>query len=535
MKFTKRIGVSACVALAAVLVAAGCGSDSSDGGASGGGGEALDLVPKTAVGYGVMDLDFSKDSWKQFEQLAGAFSADFSLTKEVGEFVDKNADYERDVKPWLGKSAGVAVTGLDIKKLMANDTAKSGAKTTPKDDGIEAFSWLELKDGDKYATFLKEQKYTESGTIGDYDVWTDAKNERYIGVSDDLAVTSPTKAQLTKVVNFDGDSIEDAEGVDDLKSDLEDDGLATVIVNGAAVRKLAKDNGAADLVADLDEYQGQAMQLLAEDKGLHVHSFSMGMKSEEKADDSMDLFLQSPSNSIMVLGGHDMGATLESGLTAVSKNKKYGATVTQLSALLGLDAKQIGDAFSGEFTLGLAGSDAGVQALIGSAVGALVSKDSKNLNAPALVKTNALTLAFAKGDETAETLQKLMGGASTLLRSPKGKTAMKGNFQTMQTAVRGFPLTVATSSDVAALSLGSDVFTTWGKAKLSDSAVFKDAWEAADAPDGATGSMWVDFARIAKLADLKGTEGTMVGGWVGWAAQDGDKGTIDVFMHVPKS
>jgi hypothetical protein len=526
VKLKTRIGAAALCVLAGALVAAGCGSDSSDGGTAS--GKALDLVPKSAIGYATIDLDFGSDSWTQFNMLAGAFDPNFDIEKAVAGRAGKDTDFDKDIKPWLGDSAGAAITKLDL------DAALQAKKLAA---GSTGFSWIELKDHAKFETFLKDKGYTKDGTAGDFDVWKDAKAKRFIGTTDELAISAQTKAKLDEVTDYDGDTIDDAD-LDGVTGKLGDDSVMRVIVNGDAVHDaVAASNTGKSFGGGkgLEKFEGAAMELTPEDNGFHAHMFSKGLTSKDSGDASSDLFESLPGDTVLSIGGHDFGSTLQTTLGAVAKNPTYGGTATQFMALLGIDAKQVGTAFSGDFAVGLSGTDAGLGAVVGAVAGAFVQKSLKGINPVALAKGAALTLAFEKGDETSETLDKLGVGASRLLRAPAPKVGKVGVFQTKSTAVLGMPLTVASSEDIAALSLGTDVFGKWGSPKLGDNATLKAAWDAADAPDDAAGSFWFDYPRIAKIMERKSADGVTPGGWVGWGSHEGDTTNLDVFMHVATS
>ncbi|MEO6866678.1 MAG: DUF3352 domain-containing protein [Gaiellales bacterium] len=521
MKLTTRIGAAVCALVVGGLLAAGCGSSSSSNGTS---GKALDLVPKTAIGYATADLNFNDGSWTKFEKLAGAFDANFNLDQQIGKMGGKNVDYQRDLKPWLGKSGGVAIDAIDIDAAM---------KSKKGDGGIQAFSWVEITNRAKLESYLKSQHYTKDGSASDFAAWKDAKGSSFVGVSNDLMISNSTLAGLKAVASYKGDSITDASGVKDITENVDKNALARVIINGPAIASSINKSKLGGSLADgkaLGKLQGAALVVTAEDKGLHVHSFTKGMAS--KGDDSNDLFKSIPADTVVGLGGHNLGSALEQGLGVASKSPKLGGAITQIGALLGITPAQIGSAFSGQFTLGLSGSDAGLQSVLGSVVGAVVSKNLKSLNPAAIAKSSALTLAFSGGTNTAQTLGKITLGAGRLLHSPAAKVAKVGTFQTSSTTIAGLPVTVAASKDVSALSIGTDVFSKWGTAKLGDNATFTSAWAAAGAPDNATASFWLDYPRIAKLADLKGKAGTTAGGWVGWGTHSGDMTTFDVFMQA---
>src|SRR5690606_34124607 len=105
-------------------------------------------------------------------------------------------------------------------------------------------------------------------------------------------------------------------------------------------------------------------------------------------------------------------------------------------------------------------------------------------------------------------------------------------FATKQLNLQGLPITTATSDDVAAVSLGLDVFDGWGDDGLADSDAFSDAWDAADAPDETAGIMWLAAGRIASLAGLEGSDDATIGGMVGWTVAGGTEYEMGAFLHI---
>lgn len=515
-----RSGVAAVVVVSAALVAAGCGSDS-DSSSAAKDAKALDFVPKTALGYATVDLDLEGDNWKQFEKLAGAFTEDFDLEKEIADLGDEDdkTDYKKDIAPWLGAGAGAAVI----------DVAKNG-------DDAEAFVWIELEDRAKFEDYAKGEGFKKDGSAGDFDFWT--KKDDTFAVSDDLAITGETKAQIKKIVEFDGDSITSVDGLDSVIDDLEGDSLATIVVNGDGVRDWIKKDDDLKALANnkqLKEFDGAAVSFAAEDEGFRLSGVSKG-GTEGSSNGGTDVLRGLPGNTVLALGGNDLGGGIKSALdSAGESDATVQSAVAQVSGLLGVEVGELQKAFDGEFVLGVSGEDDGLQALVGTIAGAAMGGGMEGVNPASLTKAGAITLAFEANDDTAATLDKIAGAVGGLTGGGTPKAGTAGDFETKTMSVMGLPVTAASKDDVAAISIGTDVFTGWGSDSLGDNAAFKDAWKAAGAPDDVAVSFWADFPRVAKLAELKSKSGVTAGGWVGFGEADGGDASFDLFMHVKES
>ena len=527
MKLYLRCGAAAIAVATAALVAAGCGGGSGASDAAKN-AKALDYVPKDALGYVIVNTDFDGDAWKQFDDLAVAFDEDF---KSVGSQVEKSfstdsddkIDFEKDVEPWLGENAGAAVLSV------GGDEGATDA---------EALIWIEITDRAKFEDFAKDRGAKKDGSEGDFDIWADG-DDTFLAVSDDLVITTDgTKKDLTSIVSYDGDSITDAEGVDDVAGEVEGDTLAAFVLSGPGLRAAVKDVDQLESLSnakELKEFDGLSFGFGAEDDGFRIHGYAGGIGEVKNA--SNDVFKDLPGTSLLAVGGNDLGGTIkEAAETLGEDNAQVQQSVGALSGALGVDLDDLAEAFSGEFALSIAGGDEVLGQIAGGAMGAAMGAGVGGVDPAAIAKTGSLTLAFEAGDTTAETMDKLVGAVGGLTgagAAPKSGTS--GDFETKTFTAGGLPVTAASSDDVAALSVGTDVFAKWGEDTLGDNEAFKDAWKAADAPDDVAFSFFADFGRIAKVIDLKSGEGVTPGGWVAWAEGDDDNATFDVFMHVDES
>lgn len=506
------------------MLAAACGGSDSGSTKAAKNAAALDFVPKDALGYVTFDTDFGGDNWTKASELATAIKPDLkSVEDQIVESAtsdDSDVDWKKDVEPWLGESAGAAL--LDMKA----------------DGGADAFIWVEVKDRSALESFAKDQGGKKGDKVGDFTVWTNKDDSSVVGVSDDLAILTDDTATLKKVVEYDGDSIKDVDGVSDAIDGVDGDALATFVVSGDGVRAAAKDNEQLKGVAEADQlkdFDALAASVSAKDDGFRIEG--MEVSASEGTAENVDhpIFNDLPASTVLAVGGYNLGGVVDSALESFGKdNAQVQQGVGAISAVLGVDTKDLAKALDGEFALALSADDQGLGAVVGSAAGAAMGGGGLSGVDPAgVLKAGTLLLAFEETGTTGETLGKIGGSAGALTGSPAApKTGTAGDFKTSTMNVQGLPVTMAMSDDVAAVSLGLDVFSTWGDDTLADYAPFKDAWSAADAPDKSVSTMWLDTGRIAKLAGLTGSDKAQLGGMVGWSKDDGKKYEFGAFLHI---
>jgi hypothetical protein len=521
LKLFNRGGLADIAIASAGLVAAGCGGSGGSGAtAAAKDSKGLDFIPKSALGYVTVDADLEGDNWKQFNELATAFDPEFDgAAKELSKAAD-DVDYKKEVDPWMGDSAGIALLSA-------------------KEDDIVV--WIELQDKAKFEKFAKSQGWKKGAKIDEYSTYSDPEDDTtHVAYNDDIAIMTGSRASLSKRVKYDGDSITDADGVSDAIDEAGDDALVTLVVNGEGVRKaIASEKDLASLkdVEQLKDFKAAALSLAAEDKGMRLTGF-VGSDGE-KAFDNVEhpIFEDLPADTVLAFGGTDFGGTVKKVAEEAGKeNSQIQQGIGAAEAALGIDLDDLAKNMDGEFVLGMSSDDAGLGALAGNVVGAAMGGGSSDLDPAALAKSASVILAFEETGKSSETLDKLVqagGGLAGATGAPK--TGTSGDFETKTYTVAGFPLTTASSDDVAALAVGADPFEAWGGDEtLGKLDTFSDAWDAADAPDKSAGLMWLDVARIAKLAGVESGDKRELGGMVGWAESDDSNAKFGAFLHIPE-
>jgi hypothetical protein len=530
VKLFTRGGIAASAIAVAAFVAAGCGGSGGSGASSAAkDSAALDLVPKDAIAYVTLDTDLEGEGWKQFNELATAFDPEFKgVSKEIEDSASEDekseTTYKDDVDPWLGDSAGAALLAVN-----------------QEGDDADFFMWAELEDKAKFEAFAKDQKWKSGKDIGDWKTYTDPEDEtNNVAYSDDLVVLAPSRKQLETRVEYDGDSITDAEGVTDAVDEAGgDDALVTAVLSGAGVRKLIEENEQLKQLSGnkrLKDFQAAAFSVAAEDEGMRISGF-VGAEGEESTENvEHPIFEDLPASTIFAVGGEDFGGTAKELVNEAGKeSKQIQQGIGAAEAALGVTLDDLADALDGEFVLGLSADDAGLASLVGGAAGAAMGGGTSGLDPSKLLSSGSLILAFEETGDTAETLGKALSSGAALAQAQVGKEATMGDFKAQTMTISGVPVTSAANDDLSVIQVGKDVLGTWGDESLGDSDAYKDAWKAADAPGESAGVFWLDAGRIAKLVGVKSGDERELGGLVGWAEADGSNAKFGAFLHVPEA
>lgn len=545
MKLNTRGGIAAIAIVGAALVATGCGGSGGGGGSTDAAKDAaaLDFVPNTALGYATVNTDFSGDAWTQASELATAFDADVKpVDEQIAEGAadgENGVDFEKDVEPWLGESGGVAVLSMGSDAEAEAEATEPGAEAeSAADEKAEAFAWVDIEDRAAFESFVKDQDFEKGSEVEGFTVWSNEEDESWLALRDDLAIFAESEAQLTNVLEYDGDSIKDAEGVSDAIDEVEgDDALATLVVNGEGLRAAAQEDpnlkGFAN-AEQLEKLEAFAMTVTAGDEGYRVDGGAKLSGETDAENAAFEVFDQLPGNTVFAIGGRDLGGVTQRTAEAAGEdNQQIQQAIGAGSAVLGVTLEDLAAALDGEFALALAADDEGLGSIAGGAVGAAMGGGTQGVDPGQLLRSGTLLLAFEETGDTGAMLDKIVSGVSGLSGSQsQPRTETRGDFETKEATLQGLPVTTASSDDVAAISLGLDAFENWGDEPLGELEAFTSAWETAEAPDETVARMWLDAGRVTTLAGLEGAEDKSVRGMVGWTEADGEMYRVGAFLHI---
>lgn len=536
-----RGGIAAIAIAGSAFIAAGCGGGGSGSSEAAKESAALDYVPATALAYVTVDTDFTGEGWSQFSDLATVFDADFDpIDEQIAEASkdgDEEVDFQEDVDPWLGQSGGLAV--LSVKSDESHDAMDKDAMEDHSGGafgGAEMFVWVEVDDREALEAFAEDQGFEKGDDAGDFSIWTEG-DDNAIAMGDDLALFAETPEQLEAIVDYDGDSIRDSDGIDDAIDGLDGDALGTLVISGDGLRAAAKEDEDLASFAEaeqLKDFEAFALSIAAEDDGFRLAGNAVSASEGSAENIEHPIFLDLPDNTVLAIGGGGLGGLVKSVAEGAGKgNPQVQQGIGAVTAVLGVSLDDLEETMDGEFVLGLASDDEGLGALAGGVAGAAMGGGTSSLDPGQILQAGTLLLAFEETGKTGDTLKKVAGSAGALAGGGAApKTGTSGDFETSTMSVQGLPITLGTTDEVAAVSLGLDVFDGWGGDTLGELDSFTNAWDAADAPDESVSAIWFDAGRVATLAGLEGAEDKQLGGLVGWSVDDGAEYEIGMFLHV---
>ena len=239
-------------AIAAALIAAGCGNSGGSGNAT---EEALSYMPKDAPVVVSIDTDPDGDQWKQVNNLIGKFPFAGQIKSQAKQSFNSssNLDFDKDIKPILGNE--FIVTIPDTGALQQSNSPALGA--------------LKVNDSGKAEDFLKKDA-TKSTTIDGTDVYKES-SDTYLAVNDGtLLVADTTELLGAALKRHDGDDHMTEDDFNARMAGLQGDGLVKVGANvqqiiaatpkSAQARKVKWVNGLRD-AGEIVTAQGDGIQI----------------------------------------------------------------------------------------------------------------------------------------------------------------------------------------------------------------------------------------------------------------------------------
>lgn len=447
---------------------------------SGGGPQPADALPSDAAAYVRLDLDPSAEQklnamsllhkWPQFEEATGISEDDVDLRKL---FVDRaistdecDVDYEDDIEPWIGDRLGFAIV--------------------PGDDAPQPVLAVQVKDEDEAESGARKLAECAGGSMGS-SAMSGSVTESAYGTSVPMAATS----QDTKVgVAFTGDYMllaQDQDLADQFASDAEhkslasnetftddldalgDQGIASAWYDGDSFVDLAEQMGMPQ--ADLDSLKGQdlgsgAAALRAGDDYLELASASTGEVGRGGETSDVDELPESTIAAVSISNGKEI----------VDKVGSQFETMSQAAPQAGMMLDRL------ESRTGLSLPD-DIGTLLGDQALLAIDSEGMDTSPQRLSDVNAGARLTGDPEEIQTVLDKL---------SVAGGPA----FSQLVTDRTDDGVVLATNEDYAST-------LTDGGGGLGDTDTFQKAVPDAD---GATDVVYVDFDRIASLADEMGED-----------------------------
>jgi hypothetical protein len=490
----RRFALLAVSCAAVAIPIAGCGSSSSSNSSSGAPGtDPAALMPASAPVYVEAQVRPTGELAANAKTVAGKILRTSDPGAKIVGLIDeagkkKGASYEKDVEPWLGQRAGIAITG--VHGAGGDDVDVVGAIASTDDDAAKDF----LK---RYA------KGDATRTYRDVEYQYESDDDTAVAVVDHAVLVGTERAFKSALDARSGASLESAGAFKKARSTVGTDGLGFVYADPGRFFDLAL--GAANGSGSLKGSQAQSLQsfkglltgsglqsvaasLDVTSNALRVDAAAIGLKAGAAggggsgSGDSAAAAASAPAGAWLSVGLGDIGGTFKSSLSTLGSAGATGGIdpatlMQQLKAQLGIDVEKDLLSWMGNaalFVKGTTMSDLG---------GALVvtSKD------PAASKA-----AIPK-------LKKLLSGlgVKTSALSGPGTGDATGFSIDIGGPIAG-GIKVATKDDKFVIAYGASALKDAldGGDKLGDSDPFKTA---AGLLEGAKPSLFLDTPQVVKL------------------------------------
>lgn len=425
-----------------VLVAAGCGSEDVGAGEA----SAAELVKAGALVYWEIQSDPDSDQWKQAEELVRRFPDGEKWLAELKK------ELESDSK----------VTWEEISSTLGGRTAVVVYAESLVD--VQVVGLLKPDDIDKAMNLIERINQEEPD---------DPLVARKV---DDWVVVSDKEASIDAALKGEGQALSDVETFTDGMAELPEDSLTRVYVDVAAALKTfgqADPEGAqAFRMLGLNQIDFAGAWAKAQDDGAELAGALRGEGADKllgAADAySSELLDLVPGDAFAFFSFQGEGATAQ--FEALDDNPLYAMPLREFEREAGVKLTDIVRLFQGEVAFY-------------AAPGAPIPE---------------LTLLL-DADDPAQARESAERILRSLTERIGGEVTEDGDVTTA--VFPGVSINLGTAEGTVVVSTTKDAIAGLGKSgeKLADTERYKDALEAAGAPDQYTGLLWVDLQETIDL------------------------------------
>jgi len=327
----KKYSVPSILALGlAAFAISACGSSSDDSGATELAKYAPADVPVYVEGAVQPDSDVAANVDSISDALAGVNIGDL-LKDSIDSDSDGKVNFDDDVKPWLGESAGVFVQfdpadlapdsamGTDgLSSLTSTETTIGG--TPVADYGSEDSETygliVQTTDTDAAQSFIDKQASTDGGsTDGEYEGFSykvSKDDGTAVGIVDDNVVIGSSEEEFKAAVDASkGDNLADTDAFGDLSGHVSDGALATVFTNNDpyldALKQQGFDLGGLYSALGINlEGSGTVVSLVPESDEISMQGYT-NAGSDLTSGDPTSLIETFPANTVFATGSGDVG------------------------------------------------------------------------------------------------------------------------------------------------------------------------------------------------------------------------------------
>ena len=523
----------ALLALLTALLAAACGGASGTSaaiGAAGTDGKAAQAVPADTLLFLDANIDQGSDAWKKLEALGSRFPDWPNLTAELRRSLTSassdGVSFEKDIRPWLGGEAGLAVTSV-----APSATSMSGVFV----------AYLQSTDDGKLAAALqKGGKAKQTGSRDGYDLYTasDASGSAtYAAVGRGAMLVSNRQSALARAIDArEGKTtrLADLDRFQAALAELPKDNLVVGYVDGPALAQLADvalaqagtraPQGSAQqleqLRSQLAAFRAASFSFGAEDHGFRFRAATLLDKAKAAAAGltqkpfTPSLLGNVPATAFAYAGFQNLGPSLQRLLQQASATPGVGGQVQSLEQQSGISlAGDLVPLLSGEHAL-FAGAGTPFSA--------------------------GLLLHPADPAKGAETLRKLTAAVAKQAPGFQPAPLPSGTGERV-TVQPGLAVQWRKAGDVLAISNDPAAGDAQGSS-LRDSAAFKRVRAEAGQSGDVTGLLYADIPAMVDFAASLGQPVTdpqvkanlsHIGPFLAWGAAK-DDGTLlgDAFLEV---
>lgn len=332
---------TAALAALALLPLAGCGGDDATPAASGDG--LAKFAPKDVPFYVEASVRPDGDLGKNLDAAIAKFAPGQSSEKLLSQAFEGKGDvsYEADIKPWLGKRAGLAVTTLPA----GNKEPDVAAFVETKDEGKGGLALLRRQaDGP-----VKDEEYNGVKYILD----TGGSSPTAAAAIDGTLVLGTDKGFKAAVDASKGDGLDTNDNYKKVVSKVEENAVATVYADVAKAFELAQTSARAS--GQTQQLEGirellSRQELKTVGAGVAVTDTSVKLKAAAEQKESGDpekaaeTVADLPAGSWAAFGLGDIGKSLSEALDGLKTAKTPGFDVEsglkQLQEQAGIDVQK---------------------------------------------------------------------------------------------------------------------------------------------------------------------------------------------------
>jgi hypothetical protein len=337
---------AACAAVVA-LGAAGCGDSSSSSGGGSAGADPAALLPASAPVYVEAQVQPTGDLAVNAKSVAGKILRTSDPGGKIVGLLDQGlkddgASYGKDIEPWLGQRAGIAITSIG-----------SGG------DDVDVVGAIASKDDDAATTFLDKQAKGAERTYRDVKYHYKASDDLAAAVVDHAVLIGTERGFKSAIDARSGSSLADAGAFKKARETVGTDGLGFVYADPGRFFDLAL-GAASGTAAGKDAAQLKSFKGLLTGSGLQSLAASLDVASNALRVDAAAIGLKTkaaggaggpaaaaavPAGSWLSLGVSDVGGAFKQALTSFGQAGATGGvdpeTLLQgLKSQLGIDVQK---------------------------------------------------------------------------------------------------------------------------------------------------------------------------------------------------